>query len=509
MFLLAVLLSFTCILYALSLVRLVRQKRAFARDIPLHTPKTTFLGMDLTLAVQNEVERFDLLWQMFWNQDRVFKMLIGPLMCIGVSHPDLMQKVLSHSDCLEKPFFYDFVQLENGIFSAKYKLWKSQRKALNPTFNLRILNSFVPVFVDCSRRMVAELAKCEDGSTVDMFQFTSKCTLEMVCATTLGSSVLERDGKDEFLHNLEGLFELFARRMLSIELFPDCIYRMTSYHRRQNMLRRKIDKFAGKIIHEKRSLHFTHSKIHQLTQPTKDEEDFRKPQIFINQLFSLSNSSRPFTDDEILHNVITVMIAGNDTSGLGVAHACLFLAMYPDIQQKVYAEVMKHFPETEDIELNAESLRRLEYTEMFIKECLRHCPVAPTIARQSLVELELDGFKIPAGNIFVFSFYALHRRKDIWGLDAEKFDPENFSPERSKDRHPYAFMPFSNGARNCIGGRYAMLSMKVMIVDIVRNFELKTELRHCDLKYKFGLTLKLPFAHSIQVFRRNAETNDQ
>nr|XP_019562040.2 cytochrome P450 4c21-like [Aedes albopictus] len=509
MFLITTLLSITSFSICWILILLhIRRSRAFAGSLTLHMPKVSFLGMDLTMAVENEVQRFESVWQMFLSHERMFRHLLGPIMGIGVSHPDLMQKVLSHPDCLEKPFFYKFIQLENGIFSAEYKLWKSQRKALNPAFNMKILNSFIPIFEDCSRRMVAELNKCVHGGTVDMFQFTSKCTLEMVCATTLGSNVLERKGSDEFLRSIEGLFELVGNRMLSIELFPNFIYRFTRFHRKELKIRKQIEEFAGKIIDEKRIEHLssiaTQQQLHSST-PQEDADIIRKPQIFIDQLFSLSDSSRPFTDQEILHNVLTIMIAGNDTSGLGVAHACLFLAIYPEIQQKVYDEVIKHFPSSniDHLALDADTLRQLEYTEMFLKEVLRHCPVAPTIARQNLKELELDGVRIPAGNLLTFSFFALHRRKDIWGPDADKFDPENFTPGRCDGRHPYAFMPFSSGSRNCIGGRYAMISMKVMIVYIVRSFLLKTELRHSDLKYKFGMTLKLPFAHAIQVHRRN------
>lgn len=126
------------------------------------------------------------------------------------------------------------------------------------------------------------------------------------------------------------------------------------------------------------------------------------------------------------------------------------MAMYPNLQEKVYDEIMEHFP-TEDVEISGESLKQLEYTDMFLKEVLRHCPVAANIARECMKDIEVDGLRIPAGNMFIFTFWAMHRRKDIWGPDAEKFDPENFLPERCRSRNPNAYMPFSAGARNCIG----------------------------------------------------------
>lgn len=68
---------------------------------------------------KNDEERFELVNNTFLEHDRLFRMMNGPSMLLGVTHPDLVQKVLSHPDCLEKPFFYDFVKYDQGIFSAK------------------------------------------------------------------------------------------------------------------------------------------------------------------------------------------------------------------------------------------------------------------------------------------------------------------------------------------------------------------------------------------------------
>ncbi|XP_021709972.1 probable cytochrome P450 313a2 [Aedes aegypti] len=195
------------------------------------------------------------------------------------------------------------------------------------------------------------------------------------------------------------------------------------------------------------------------------------------------------------------MIAGNDTSGLAVAYGCLFLAMFPQIQERVYAEIMEHFP-SDGMEITADSLRLLEYTERFLKETLRHCPVAANIARENMKDIELDGVMIPAGTKFTVSFWALHRRADMWGPEVHSFDPDHFLPERCRDRNPNAYMPFSTGARNCIGGRYAMLSTKVMLIHILKNFKITTKLRFEDMRYKFGMTLKMSTDHLVQLERR-------
>lgn len=141
-----------------------------------------------------------------------------------------------------------------------------------------------------------------------------------------------------------------------------------------------------------------------------------------------------------------------DTTGLLTAHACLFLSFYPDIQDRLFAEINQYFPAgSEDQEITHEHLKDLTYTEMFMNEVQRHWTAVPAIARENTAEIEIDGVKVPPGNVFGLSLHALHQRKDVWGPDADKFDPENFSEERVKNRHPFAFLPFSGGTRICLG----------------------------------------------------------
>ncbi|XP_058448755.1 cytochrome P450 4c21-like [Malaya genurostris] len=478
---------------------LIQAGRAFARNIPAIVPNISFLGLDLSLIPLSDEDRFDAISTMFLQQKRLFTMRFGPIMLLGTCHPELMHVLLTHPDCLEKPFLYDVAGYENGLFSAKYNLWKSQRKALNPTFNSKILNSFVSIFESCCRQLVSNLSQCEDGGTVNILDYTSKCTLEMVCSTTLGSENLQKDGKNAFLHGVEQIFDFISRRMLNIHHYPELLYRMTSTCQEDRAARKVCKEFVEKIIKDKRD------QASQSAEPEDvdtQEEHFRKPQLFIDQLLSISQIDRKFSDVEILDNIFTIMAAGNDTSGLEVAHACLLLAMHPEIQEKVFSEVASFFPVEEEEEINADYLKRFEYTEMFLKECLRFCPVAPHVARKNLVPIDLDGVTIPAGNVFVCSIYALHRRQDFWGPHAELFNPENFNLEHCKARHPAAFMPFSTGTRSCIGGRYAMISMKLMILHIVRNFKLSTHLKTSDLRFRFGITLRPSFKHLIRIEKR-------
>ncbi|XP_049534134.1 cytochrome P450 4C1-like [Anopheles darlingi] len=423
-------------------------------------------------------------------------MWLGPKLVIATSHPDIMQAVLTHPECLEKPFLYDFAQVEHGLFGGHYHTWKTQRKALNPSFNVRILNSFIPVFIKCSNLLVSNLEKAIDqgGKTVSVLPHISKCTLEMVCGTTIGCDVLERSGKDTLLHNLDRCFELVAKRMVSVHQYADLLYRFMQDCAEEAQCRLRCYGYFDKI------LDLAKSQLKNVAD-IEEQEDFKKPQIFINQLLSVKHNGNPFTDEEITHNIYTIIAAGNDTTALQVSHTCLFLAMHPEIQERVYQEVMEVFPIT-DQEIEMDDLKKFTYMERVLKESLRLAPSGPNIGRQVMRDIEIGGLAIPSGSLILLSIYATHRRKDIWGPDADCFDPDRFLPERSVGRNANAFMAFSAGSRNCIGGRYAMIGMKIMLSYIVRRFRMSTKQTMADLRFRLDMTLKLDSGYDVFLERR-------
>ncbi|XP_035781490.1 cytochrome P450 4C1-like [Anopheles albimanus] len=475
---------------------LLQNSFRFGTHLPRMEPYYPIIGNGLVFFGKSGNEMFDAFIKPFAEFEGWFQMWLGPKLVVSTSHPDIMQAVLMHPDCLEKPFIYDFAKLEHGLFGGHYHTWKSQRKALNPSFNVRILNSFIPVFIKCSNLLVNNLEKAVDqgGKMVSVLPYISKCTLEMVCGTTIGCDVLERSGKDTLLHNIDRCFELVAKRTVSVHQYADVLYRFMKDCAEEAQCRTLGCKYIDKIVE------LAKNQIKNV-EDIESQEDFKKPQIFVNQLLSVKHNGNPFTDEEIAHNIYTIIVAGNDTTALQVSHTCLFLAMHPDIQERVYQEIMEVFPIT-DQEIEMDDLKKLSYMERVLKESLRLAPSGPNIARQTMRDVEVGGLLIPSGNMIWLSIYAMHRRKDIWGPDADRFDPDRFLPERSDGRNANAFMPFSSGSRNCIGIRYAMIGMKIMLSYIVRRFRMSTKQTMADLRFRLDMTLKLDSGYDIFLERR-------
>ncbi|XP_001651778.2 probable cytochrome P450 313a4 [Aedes aegypti] len=483
---------------SLAVIWSIVQKNRFAQNVPTIEPWYPVVGNGLLFFGKNDIKKFHKLRKAFDRKDALFRLYLGPRMLLCTSDPTVAQAIMTDANCMEKPYVYKFFNLNEGVFAAKTHIWKGQRKALNPAFNSKILESFVSIFCEVSKTMIQRLDTVGKGDTINIMEHASRCTLEMVCSTTLGFNVDIFDQIDDMGHKIEQFFYIAARRILKFYLHVDSIYRWTKDYKDEQTLRENLDVY-GMQIYDDANNRFSKGSMNDETDDDKTE-GFRKPQIFVNQIFT--NTIRKFERQEIIDNIITIVGAGTDTSATAIAFTFLQLAMYQEHQQKVYEEIVKVFPESEP-HITTEALKKLQYTKMVLNECLRLYPVAPILLRENTADITLcGGVRVPKGNILTIDVYNIHRRKDVWGPDADEFIPERFSPERSAGRHPFAFLTFSGGSRNCIGSRYAMISMKIMMVYLLKNFRFKTKIREEDIRYKFDALLRIEGGHLVQIEKR-------
>ncbi|XP_053692262.1 cytochrome P450 4c21-like [Sabethes cyaneus] len=498
-----ILLVLTAIVSVLTatLYWLHRRKYRFADKWPTLQPTYPLLGNALMMIGKTDVERFQVIKRAFQVSDRITKAWAGPRILLITSHPDLIQQILTSQDCLEKPFLYNFAGFSDGLFTAKYHIWKGSRKRLNPSFNQRVVNGFLPMFVACAKKMAASLSELEDGATVNMHKFTGLCTVEMACGTSLGRNIIDRKGKREFKQALDTASERASRRMISVHLYPDFIYKLTKYHKECTEARKAVVDYYTELVMERKELLLKQGN----NNISDNDDDSPKPKILVDQLLTtISEDGKPYTNKQITDNIYAVMTGATDTAGLLTAYSCLFMSFYPEIQQRLYEEITEVFPDDPtESDFTPDKIKQLEYTEMFLNEVQRHWTAVPQIARENIAEIEIDGVKVPPGTIFVMSLIELHKRKDVWGPNADKFDPENFTPDKVRYRHQFGFLPFSGGHRICIGWRYAYPAMKIIMVHLVRNFKFSSKIKPEDICFKHDLTLKLPFDVLVQVTKRN------
>lgn len=175
------------------------------------------------------------------------------------------------------------------------------------------------------------------------------------------------------------------------------------------------------------------------------------------------------SDDLIRDQLLTILIAGHDTSTALLAWTLLLLGRNPASYARVQAEVDQVF---EGQAPTIEGVQKLDYLDKVVNETLRLYPPIHIGNRIAAHDLEFQGYRIPAGTRVVYSIYLTHRQAQYWP-EPGRFDPERFSPEQARQRPHYTFMPFGGGPRNCIGLAFAQVEVKVVLARLLQRFDLK------------------------------------
>ncbi len=145
-------------------------------------------------------------------------------------------------------------------------------------------------------------------------------------------------------------------------------------------------------------------------------------------------------------------------------------------------------------------MREMKYLECVIKEAMRLYPPVPVIGRKLSEDIQLDDYCIPEGCMIKIDLFNLHRDARYFP-EPEKFNPDRFSPDGVK-RHPYAYLPFSAGPRNCIGQKFAAYEVKVVVSTILRNFKIRSVDKRDDVKMINELVLRPINGINVTLERR-------
>ncbi|RLU27604.1 hypothetical protein DMN91_001408 [Ooceraea biroi] len=182
---------------------------------------------------------------------------------------------------------------------------------------------------------------------------------------------------------------------------------------------------------------------------------------------------------------------------MAMTFAILLLAEHKDVQDRVRTEV-NAVMEKNGGKLTMTALQNLSYLERCLKETMRLYPSVLLITRTLVEDVMLKSYLVPAGVELYIDILSLHKNPEFWP-NPEVFDPDRFLPELVQNRHPFAYIPFSAGSRNCIGQRFAMMELKTVIGTLVHNFCLEPidYLKDCrcvvDLIIRIGQPMRVKF----------------
>ncbi|TLY80478.1 MAG: cytochrome P450 [Gammaproteobacteria bacterium] len=180
-------------------------------------------------------------------------------------------------------------------------------------------------------------------------------------------------------------------------------------------------------------------------------------------------SGAPMSERELIDEVMTLIVAGHETTASGLNWTWYLLSQHPQAEARLHAEI------DAAPELAAPGLAEMEalpYTQQVINEALRLYPPGWLLSRRTIEADVLGGYPVPAGANVLLPLYLLHRHPGFW-KDPEAFSPERFAPEHEGERPRFAYMPFAAGPRHCIGETLALYEMLVHLYKVARHYRLK------------------------------------
>uniref|UniRef100_A0A8D0H973 Cytochrome P450 4V2 n=1 Tax=Sphenodon punctatus TaxID=8508 RepID=A0A8D0H973_SPHPU len=436
----------------------------------------------------------------------LLKLWIGPLPFVVLYHSDTVEVILSSSKHMTKSYPYKFLHpwLGQGLLTSTGDKWRSRRKMITPTFHFTILADFLEVMNEQASILVDKLEKHVDKEAFDCFLDITLCALDIICETAMGKNVGAQDNKDsEYVRAIYRMSDMIHHRQKSPWLWPNFLYLMFEEGREHNRSLKILHRFTNNVIAEKVG-ELKNEEQHKIDSTGNGEPSrHKKRRAFLDMLLhSTDDEGNKLSYMDIREEVDTFMFEGHDTTAAAMNWAIYLLASNPEAQRKVHSELDEVFGNS-DRHVTMDDLKKLRYLGCVVKEALRLFPSVPFFARNVNEECYIRGFKIPKGTDAILFPYGLHRDPETFP-DPEEFRPERFFPENSAGRHPYSYVPFSAGLRNCIGQRFAQMEEKAVLATILRHFWVETSQKREELRLVGELILRPNNGIWIKLKRRTA-----
>jgi cytochrome P450 len=367
---------------------------------------------------------------------------------IFIFHPDDVEYTLStnarnfiKSMSLRSNFFRRLVG--NGLITSEGEQWRRQRRLAQPAFHRERIATYADVMIDYTRRMIAPW---QSGEPRDIHRDMMRLTLEIVVRCLFSADV--SNDVDHVGATLKELVQPFASQATLKWILDNRL--PTPGHRRFHSLTRRIDDVVYRIIAERH-------------ESGRDEGD-----LLSMLLAARDEDGSQMTDQQLRDEVMTLFLAGHETTALTLAWSWYLLGTHPEAEARFHDELDKVLAGREP---TAADLPRLRYTEQIAKESMRLYPPAYAVARQAIDDCEIGGYPIRAGTQ-IFGFQWVTHRDPRFYDDPLDFKPERWTDEFVAHLPKYAYFPFGGGPRACIGASFALMEIILGLATIGQRFRL-------------------------------------
>ncbi|MBE7170794.1 MAG: cytochrome P450 [Williamsia sp.] len=435
-----------------------------------------------------------------WSQayGSVFKIKLGPVPILVITAPEGIQYVLKNRpEKFRRMSKMDGIIREMGVlgvFNAEGSDWKRQRKLVSQALNVQQLKTFFPVLVHITEVLLNRWnGLSAQSSLIEIKGELMRYTVDITAQLAFGHSMNTIEKKDDVIQqHLEVIFPAIFKRMNAP--VPYWRYIKLPADRKLERSIRVVNQQMQDVIDKARKGLAAH--------PATGNQ----PRNFLQALLAASGPDDPVSNQEIIGNVLTMLLAGEDTTAHTLAWIFYFMEVIPGVQQKMQQEadrvlggepMLKHY----------DAAAKLSYIEAVALESMRLKPVSPTLFHDALEDVVIEGVEVPKGTGIFLQTHAAGL-KDTHFAQAEKFIPERWMEggcPAGQAHNQKAFIPFGAGPRFCPGYQLAMLEIKALLAMVCKNFSVSMETQPASIDEVLTFTMK-PSDFFVKLEKRKSNS---
>lgn len=365
---------------------------------------------------------------------------------------------------------------EPTLFSTDGDDWLWRRRAMQPAFHRRQIVGFRDVIVQETERAVANW---RDSETIDMDKAMKFITMQII-----GRTMFNVDMSGEAAE-LADAYSVFAEHVIrrATTPIPYPLWLPTAHNRQFFASRTVIERYLTNIIRQRQQDDEQAGDLLDMLLMARDPE-----------------SDQTFTMEQLIVEMSAIVFAGHETTAVTLTWLFWLLTQHQDVADKLYVEIDDvlegRAPEVDD-------LANLPYLNQVINETLRMYPAAMSTTREAIADDEVDGWCIEQGRSIFINIIGLHYSDRYW-QEPQKFDPERFSAD--KNHHRFAFLPFLDGPRKCIGEPLSRMEMQLIVARLLQEFRFHEPAGE-TVELEAGFVLQPKDGLRLTVERRESTTN--
>ena len=397
--------------------------------------------------------RRDLLrYYLEWSRDYgdIVSLNLAGWPVVLLNNPDYAEYVLvrNHRNFIKFPLFFRKVRaiFGQGLLTSEGEFWHRQRRLAAPAFHAQRVAGYGDAMVRDTERMLATWRAAEQRDVhADMMALTLR-----IAAKALFNAEVEK-GIADIGQAFNAVADEIAVRIRRPILIPDAIPLPGNIRYLRGV--RRIDRLVDAIIKERQADGGDRGDLLSMLMLARDDE------------------GQPMTTQQLRDEVITLLLAGHETTALALSWTWYLLSQHPEVDAKLAAELNDvlggRAPTVND-------LPRLRYAEHVVNEAMRIYPPAWGFGREALAECEIAGYAIPAGTTVIISPWVSHRNPRYFE-DPAAFRPERWDNDFAATLPRFAYIPFGGGPRICIGNRFAMMEAVLVLATVAQRFRMELQ----------------------------------